>query len=114
MTKLTESSAWKSLGRHQKEIACKQMRDLFAADSKRFEKFSIQWSELLLDYSKNRITDQTMKLLFDLAREADVKGWKEKMFRGEKINFTENRAVLHVALRNRSNKPVIVEGEDVM
>jgi glucose-6-phosphate isomerase len=114
MSKLTDLSAWKSLGRHQKEIAGKQMHDLFAADPKRFEKFSIQWSELLLDYSKNRITEETMKLLFDLAREADVKVWTEKMFRGEKINFTEQRAVLHVALRNRSNKPVIVEGEDVM
>lgn len=90
------------------------MRDLFSADSGRFSKFSLHWNDLLLDYSKNRITEETMRLLFDLARAADVKGWTEKMFRGERINFTEHRAVLHTALRNRSNTPVMVEAEDVM
>ena len=90
------------------------MRDLFAADPGRFERFSLQVGELLLDYSKNRITDETMSLLVRLAEEADVTGWRERMFSGDKINHTENRAVLHVALRNRSNHPVMVDGEDVM
>ncbi len=114
MPNLTSSPAWKALERHQKEISGLHMRDLFAADPNRFQRFSIHWNDLLLDYSKNSITEQTMSLLFDLAREADLKGWTEKMFRGEKINSTEQRAVLHIALRNRSNTPVIVEGEDVM
>ncbi|MBI3112580.1 MAG: glucose-6-phosphate isomerase [Ignavibacteriales bacterium] len=113
-TKLTQSPAWKSLEQHQEELAPLHMRDLFAADSERFTKFSLRWNDLLLDYSKNRITKETMPLLFNLAREADVKGWTERMFRGEKINFTEKRAVLHVALRNRSNRPIMADGEDVM
>ncbi len=91
-----------------------KMRDLFAADPTRFEQFSLQAGDLLLDYSKNRITDETMHLLLQLAEEADVTGWRERMFSGDKINHTENRAVLHVALRNRSNRPVMVDGEDVM
>ncbi|HEY4611998.1 MAG TPA: glucose-6-phosphate isomerase [Bacteroidota bacterium] len=114
MPPLTQTPAWQSLSRHQKEIAGTQMRELFAADPQRFKKFSVRWNDILLDYSKNRVTEETMRLLCDLAREVDVKGWTEKMFRGEKINFTEQRAVLHTALRNRSNKPVIVDGEDVM
>ncbi len=95
------------------------MRDLFRKDPARFQKFSLMFSskagtEILLDYSKNRITDETITHLRALARQADVEGWREKMFRGEKINITEDRAVLHVALRNRSNKPIQVDGEDVM
>ena len=99
---------------HQAAMADVHMRDLFAADPQRFERFSLQAGELLLDYSKNRITAETMALLLRLAAEADVEGWRERMFAGEKINTTENRAVLHVALRNRSNQPVVVDGEDVM
>ncbi|MFP5403592.1 MAG: glucose-6-phosphate isomerase [Gammaproteobacteria bacterium] len=99
---------------HQAAMAAVHMRDLFAADPRRFERFSLQVGDLLLDYSKNRVTDETLKLLVRLAEEADVAGWRERMFGGEKINHTENRAVLHVALRNRSNAPVIVDGEDVM
>jgi len=99
---------------HQAALADVHMRDLFAADPQRFERFSLQAGELLLDYSKNRITGETMALLLRLAEEADVAGWRERMFGGEKINTTENRAVLHVALRNRSNDPVVVDGEDVM
>lgn len=114
MSNLTQSPAWQALARHQKEIAGLHLRDLFATDSKRFAKFSIRWNDLLIDYSKNRITEKTMLLLFDLARQADVKGWREKMFHGEKINVTEQRAVLHIALRNRSNRPIIIDGEDVM
>ena len=90
------------------------MRDLFTADPARFEKFSLRMNDLLLDYSKNRITEETMKLLFGLARQARVETWRDRMFRGEKINITEGRPVLHVALRNRSNRPITVDGVDVM
>lgn len=114
MSKLTRSNAWKALERHQKEIAGHHMRDLFAADPDRFRRFSIRWNDILLDYSKNRITEQTILLLLGLAKDADVKRWIDKMFTGEKINSTERRAVLHIALRNRSNTPIIVDGEDVM
>jgi len=99
---------------HQASMGSAHMRDLFASDPQRFERFSLQVGDLLLDYSKNRINAETMNLLVRLAEEADVVGWRERMFGGEKINNTENRAVLHVALRNRSNHPVIVDGEDVM
>jgi glucose-6-phosphate isomerase len=114
MSRLTLSSAWKALGQHQKEIASVHMRDLFAGDPDRFQKFSIRWKDILLDYSKNRITEKTISLLLDLAREVGLDTWIEKMFTGEKINFTEHRSVLHIALRNRSNTPIIVDGEDVM
>ncbi|HGX93802.1 MAG TPA: glucose-6-phosphate isomerase, partial [Candidatus Tenderia sp.] len=90
------------------------MRDLFEEDAGRFERYSLFFNNILFDYSKNRITDETLKLLFDLARMRDVKGWTERMFHGEKINFTEDRAVLHVALRNRSNRPIFVDGHNVM
>ncbi len=99
---------------HYAQIASVHMRDLFAADTQRFERFSLQVGDILLDYSKNRVTPETMQLLAQLAGQADVVAWRERMFGGEKINNTENRAVLHVALRNRSNRPVIVDGEDVM
>jgi glucose-6-phosphate isomerase len=114
MSTLTSSAAWKALETHQREMANVHMRDLFAQDPQRFHKFSLQFQDLLLDYSKNRITEKTMQLLCDLARQAELKGWTEKMFNGEKINITENRAVLHIALRNRSNRPIIVDGADVM
>jgi glucose-6-phosphate isomerase len=114
MSTLVQSPAWQALAQHHKEVAGQHMRELFASDPRRFQKFSIRWNDLLVDYSKNRMTEKTMSLLFDLARQADVKGWTEKMFRGEKINVTEQRAVLHIALRNRSNRPIVVDGEDVM
>jgi len=114
MSRLTLSSAWKALGQHQKEIASVHMRDLFAGDPDRFQKFSIRWKDILLDYSKNRITEKTMSLLLDLAREVGLDTWIERMFTGEKINFTEHRSVLHIALRNRSNTPILADGEDVM
>jgi len=104
----------RQLKAHQASMDGLHMRDLFASDPQRFERFSLQVGDLLLDYSKNRITAETMSLLVQLAEAADVAGWRERMFNGEKINNTENRAVLHVALRNRSNQPVIVDGEDVM
>jgi glucose-6-phosphate isomerase len=112
MSQLTTSPAWQALAAHHKCIAPLHMRELFAADPQRFAKFSLQFEDILLDYSKNRITEETMQLLLDLARQADVAGWTEKMFRGDKINFTEQRAVLHTALRGQD--PVLVDGEDVM
>jgi len=114
MSAITRSPAWKALEVHNKAIAPMHMREMFAEDLQRFKRFSIQWKDILLDYSKNRITEETMKLLVALARQADVDGWRERMFKGEKINFTEDRAVLHVALRNRANTPVMVDGKDVM
>lgn len=114
MTSIRESEAWKALERHHTMVAPLHMRDLFAADPDRFINFSLSLDDLLFDYSKNRITRETVKLLLDLARQAGVEEWRDRMLRGEKINVTENRAVLHVALRNRSNRPIVVDGEDVM
>lgn len=108
------SQAAEQLSQHFLQAEKLHLRDLFAADPERFERFSLRVSDLFLDYSKNRVTDETMSLLNELARTADVEGWRERMFSGEKINNTEDRAVLHVALRNRSNQPVMVDGEDVM
>ena len=114
MSTLTQSPAWQALQTHQQEIARRHMRDLFKEDPDRFDKFSLRFDDILLDFSKNRITDETLRLLRDLATQADLAGWTEKMFTGEKINTTEDRAVLHVALRNRSNRPILVDGKDVM
>ncbi|MBF0528118.1 MAG: glucose-6-phosphate isomerase [Deltaproteobacteria bacterium] len=114
MTGLKDLSAWKALSAHHMEAAGLRLRDLFAADPERFQKFSVQLGDILLDYSKNLITDQTMSLLFDLARQANLSNKIEAMFTGRKINVTEGRAVLHTALRNRSNQPVYVDGQDVM
>jgi len=106
--------AWYDLEKHQRKMADVDMRDLFDRDPHRFERFSLCLGDVLLDYSKNRITSETMALLFNLAREADLAGKIEAMFSGEKYNNTEKRAVLHVALRNRSNRPMVVDGADVM
>jgi glucose-6-phosphate isomerase len=114
MSSNTLSQTWKALEVHQREIASRQMRDLFAQDPKRFEKFHLRFNDILLDFSKNRITEQTLSLLLKLAAEADVPGWARRMFTGQKINITEDRAVLHIALRNRSNTPILVDGKDVM
>ena len=114
MTTLTQFPTWQKLCAHQKTVAPLHMRDLFAADPKRFEKFSLKFDDLLFDYSKHRMTDETLPLLLQMAREAKIENWRDKMFTGEKINITENRAVLHTALRNRSNAPVYVDGKDVM
>ena len=114
MSRLTESSAWQALQAHYEKMAGTHMRDLFAEDPSRFDRFSLRFRDILVDFSKNRITDETLKLLRDLARQADLAGWTERMFSGEKINITEDRAVLHVALRNRSNRPILVDGQDVM
>ena len=114
MSDLINSAAWQALQTHFQNMQAVAMGDLFAEDPQRFDKFSLQFDEILLDYSKNRITEETLALLLDLARHADLPVWIEKMFRGEKINLTENRAVLHVALRNRANTPIYVDGVDVM
>jgi len=106
--------AWQALQTHYETMRDVHMRDLFADDAKRFERFSAKFNDFLLDYSKNRASDETMRLLFDLAREADVAGWAQRMASGEHINFTEDRAVLHMALRNRDNTPIQVDGKDVM
>ncbi|MBN1419676.1 MAG: glucose-6-phosphate isomerase [Planctomycetes bacterium] len=114
MEKLTERSAWRALRTHQKRMARVHLRELFAKDRRRAEKLSIEDVGLLVDFSKNRVTARTMKLLFELAETADLRGATERMFTGEKINATEGRAVLHTALRNRAGDPVLVDGEDVM
>jgi glucose-6-phosphate isomerase len=110
----SDSSAWQALANHFKEVEPLHMRDLFAQDTNRFEKFSARLGDLLLDYSKNRITEKTMSLLYDLAEEAGLSRSIESMFAGEEINHTEHRAVLHTALRNQSDRGVMVNGEDVM
>ena len=114
MSKLTQTESWKTLQAHAEEMKTQHMRDLFDKDPERFNRFNLRINDILVDYSKNRCTEETMKHLMDLANEADLKDAINRMFSGEKINNTENRAVLHVALRNRSNRPVIVDGEDVM
>ncbi|MBW2266802.1 MAG: glucose-6-phosphate isomerase [Deltaproteobacteria bacterium] len=114
MTSIAQSPAWKALKAHHLEIKTKHMRDLFEEDPRRFEHFSLKVKDIVLDYSKNRITEKTVSLLADLASEANVSEWIEKLFNGDKINFTENRAVLHVALRNQSGRPIYVDGKDVM
>ena len=90
------------------------MRDLFAADPQRFDRFSLQWGDMLVDYSKHRVTPETVKLLLALAREVKIESWRDRMFAGERINVTEGRPVLHIALRNRTSRPILVDGKDVM
>src|SRR5512139_2665404 len=114
MPGLVDLPAWQALQQHQREMAEVHMRDLFARDAQRFEKFSLRTGDILFDYSKNRVTQETMRLLFDLARQANVASKMEAMFTGQKYNNTESRAVLHIALRNRSNRPILVDGRDVM
>ena len=105
---------WRQLQAHRKTWNALRLRDLFAKDKKRFERFSIKLDDLLFDYSKNLVTAETMKLLVKLARDNGIELMREAMFAGDKINLTEDRAVLHTALRNRSDRPVMVDGHDVM
>jgi len=114
MAKLTTHPSWHTLNQHQIEMRDVQMRDLFKQNPNRFEEFSLTVEDILLDYSKHRITKDTLAELFQLARDSNIEQWRSRMFSGEKINITENRAVLHTALRNRSNTPVLVDGKDVM
>jgi glucose-6-phosphate isomerase len=103
MSELSRSATWQALQKHQKAMAKTELRDMFADDPRRFKKFSLQFDDILFDYSKNLVNEDTLQLLFKLAKEAHLEQHIQAMFAGEKINFTENRAVLHVALRNRSN-----------
>jgi len=114
MANLLKLQAFQTLAEHFEEMQHVHMRDLFARDEQRFEKFSLGLDDLLFDYSKNRITGKTMKLLFDLAEQSGLKDAIGQMFSGAKINTTEQRAVLHVALRNRSGAPIKVDGKNVM
>ncbi|GAB2619499.1 glucose-6-phosphate isomerase [Emticicia sediminis] len=113
-TNFTQTPAFKKLKAHHRTISKKHLKELFAEDKNRFKKFSIKFNDILLDYSKNNINRRTIAYLTDLAKECDLSGAIEQMFSGEKINQTENRSVLHVALRNRSNTPILVDGKDVM
>jgi glucose-6-phosphate isomerase len=110
----TTTTAWKALYDHYRKMRTVHMRALFEKDPQRFEKFSLLQNDILVDFSKNRITAKTLDLLIRLANQCDLTGAINAMFKGEKINQTEKRAVLHVALRNRSNAPIMVDGEDVM
>jgi glucose-6-phosphate isomerase len=114
MPLMTELPAYAALVSHYDTVKDLHMREMFAADPGRFEKFSLRLGDILFDYSKNRMTEKTMALLLELARQAGVEARRDAMFAGEKINRTEDRAVLHVALRNRANRPILVDGADVM
>ena len=114
LTPLTERPAWKALSSHSQEMKSTHLRKLFADDPARGERFTAEVGGIFLDYSKNRITDQTLKLLIQLAEESGLKERREAMFKGEKINITENRAVLHVALRAPKDESIVVDGEDVV
>ena len=113
MTKIIDSNEWQDLKKHFDDIKNVQMRDLFKDDKRRFEKFHLALDDFLFDFSKNRINDKTLDLLNKLAIKADVEGWRAKQFSGEKINTTEDRAVLHTALRSQDNNPVVVDGVDI-
>ena len=110
----TTTKSWQNLSRHYEKTKHVHMKTLFAKDPQRFDKFSIQFNDIIVDFSKNRITEETIRLLIELAEASGLKNAIENMFGGEKINATENRAVLHTALRNRDNNPVVVDGRDVM
>jgi glucose-6-phosphate isomerase len=109
-----QTEAWRDLSAHYETMKNRHMKDMFAEDPERFSKFSLRFEDILIDYSKNCIDDETMGLLLKLAEETDVKDAMERLLSGDKINETEDRAVLHVALRNRSNTPIHVDGKDVM
>jgi glucose-6-phosphate isomerase len=111
---LNERPAWKALQAHHQQIQGKQLKQLFADDPARGERFIVEAEGILLDYSKNRITAETLKLLVQLAEESGLRARIDAMFRGEKINITENRAVLHVALRAPKGESIVVDGEDVV
>lgn len=110
----TETASWKKLNSHFEKIKNQKLRDLFQNDKNRFDNFHLKFQEILFDYSKNRIDAETMNLLVELANECELKDAIEKQFSGGVINETEGRAVLHTALRNRDNRPVYVDGKDVM
>ena len=114
MTKVNERSSWQALSKHYETMKDRTLSELFAGDARRASDFSVEFEDLLLDYSKNRVDRETMGLLLKLAEESGLRQAIDDTFTGKKINVTENRAVLHVALRNRSNRPILVDGQDVM
>jgi glucose-6-phosphate isomerase len=114
MSPLTSSPAWTALLAHKSTIEKSPMRDLFAQDAGRFQRMSREACGLFVDWSKHRATPETMSLLLALAKQAGVESWRDRMFAGDKLNGTEGRAVLHTALRNRANRPILVDGKDVM
>jgi glucose-6-phosphate isomerase len=114
MPLVNQTPQWQALERHWDQVKDLHLRDLFASDPRRAETMTLEAAGLYVDYSKNRVTDETLRLLFDLAHAVDLQGWARRMFAGDRINNTEQRAVLHVALRNRSNRPIYVDGADVM
>ena len=107
-------ASWRSLKEHRKAWKTLHLRTLFEQDSRRFQRFSLSLDDLLLDYSKNLITDDTLRSLLNLARESELEAKRDAMFKGDMINLTEQRAVLHTALRNRADRPILVDGQDVM
>ena len=111
---LTKRKAWKALQTHYKKVRELHLRNLFADDPQRGERMTAEAVGLFLDYSKNRITDETVKLLIELAEESGLQSRIDAMFRGEKINITEKRAVLHVALREPKGASTVVDGENVV
>jgi len=114
MSQINQSPIWQSLIQHKKDIETISLREMFKSNPDRFNHFHIQFNDLLLDYSKHRVSRETIGLLVKLAKEADVEGWRNRMFEGEKINSTEHRAVLHTALRNQKEMLIISDGEDIM
>ena len=114
MTSINKSSSWKALNSHFKKMKSIHMRDLFIKENNRFNKYHIQYEDFLVDFSKNRITDETLNLLTNLAKEAKLEDWRDRLFSGDKINFTENRSALHIALRNKSQKAILLDGKDIM
>jgi len=114
MSLITSTPQWKALAQHWPRMSQVRMRDLFAEDPERAARMTVDAAGLHLDYSKQIADAQTLELLFDVGRAADLEGWRARMFQGEPINNTEHRAVLHLALRNRANRPILVDGVDVM
>src|SRR3954451_21148048 len=114
VTPATERNAWKALRTHYEEIHDLHLRDLFASDSNRGKRFAAEAAGIYLDYSKNRITDRTLELLFQLAEESGLRPRIDAMFRGDKINVTENRAALHIALRAPREAAIVVDGQNVV
>jgi glucose-6-phosphate isomerase len=114
LTPLTQRSQWKALEAHYQNIRDQHLRTLFAEDPRRGERFALEAVGIYLDYSKNRVTDETLRLLLELAESSGLHERIDAMFKGEKINVTEKRAVLHVALRSPRNQSIIVDGENVV
>lgn len=110
---LKQSEAWISLSQHRRMVAVLHLRDLFEKDPHRFRRFSLELDGLLLDYSKNLITEDTLRLLLDLAAAADLVGWRQRLLQGEVVNHTEGRPALHTALRSSASAPLLVQGKDV-